>query len=243
MLAAVLWAAKKKPADPPATPLDRYVARGGGTFRRSLPSTAGSIWIPAPGSPMPRATSAPASSTTSSPSSWRSRPPPSRSGTTKTQRTSSAKNSVAAACRTYQGARPAGEPRGIIAATRSLPARAPPAGHHPQHYLDRPRGSRAAQRRAGRRGRQGHPDQFRAPDHHGARRGAPADIDAGNSVQLQPPGPDSRSASTARASSAMRSAARSFSIACSSACCPSDHETSLSSPLDAVCRARRLPRG
>jgi len=96
MLAAALWAAKKKPAEPPASPLDRYVAEAEARSAEASRSTPGSIWIA--GSRLADAArdvrasqlddlltivvAEQASAVTS--------------GTTKTQRTSSANNSVAA---------------------------------------------------------------------------------------------------------------------------------------------------
>lgn len=96
MVAAALWAAKKKPAEPPASPLDRYVAEAEARSAETSRSTPGSIWIA--GSRLADAArdvrasqlddlltivvAEQASAVTS--------------GTTKTQRTSSANNSITA---------------------------------------------------------------------------------------------------------------------------------------------------
>ena len=85
---------------------------------------------PAPVSPMPRATFAPASSTTCSPIVVAEQASAVTSGTTKTQRTSSAKNTVTALAGRHQSRRPARQPGGPL---RRYPARR--TGHHqPGHY-------------------------------------------------------------------------------------------------------------
>ena len=127
VLAALAAAAKKKPAAPPASPLDRYVHEAEARSAEASSASAGSIWLP--GSRLADAArdvrasqiddlltivvAEQASAVTS--------------GTTKTQRTSSAKNNVTAARRAHQSHRPAGESRRSLRRHSSSPAKAPPA--------------------------------------------------------------------------------------------------------------------
>jgi flagellar L-ring protein precursor FlgH len=118
MLAAALWAAKKKPAEPPASPLDRYVAEAEARSAEASRATPGSIWTA--GSRLADAArdvrasqlddlltivvAEQASAVTS--------------GTTKTQRTSSTNNSVSALAGATKALGPLANLSGMSGATQ-----------------------------------------------------------------------------------------------------------------------------
>ncbi len=96
------------------------------------------------------------------------------------------------------------------------------AHHHIEHHADGARNPRTAQRRPGRRGFQGHPDQLGKTDHHRARRDPCRPISISPTACNPRAWRNSKSASTARAWWATPFAGLTFSTVFCWGFCPFD---------------------